>query len=213
MKKKVFHEQGNKMDDNCGNLDREESSFLQRISPDIFSYKILTSFVKNREANDWFCGQLRHARDRGERQLHRNSDSNDSSEDDSDDSSDEEEDEEEAEDDVELSSVLKSWDWPQQLLWESVMRGHEAEVMEALRSRASLTRPNPWADNLTALPLAIRAGRQEIVELLLRDGAEPRVRSSGSGLTAVGVAAKAGNQKILSTLLDWAGGDIYWLVK
>ena len=211
---KVFHEQGSKSNDICENLEEEEeeNNYLLKISPDIFLHQIRTSFVNNREADGahWFGSQLRHAKDRGERELHRNSDSD---EEDSDDESEEEVDEDEAEEDDELSSVLQSWDWPQQLLWESVMRGQEAEVMEALRSGASLTRPNPWADDLPALPLAVRAGRHEVVQLLLRGGAEPRVRSSRRGTTAVEVAAKLGNQRILSSLLEESGGDIYWLVK
>ena len=213
----VFDEEVNQSSDICENLhEEEESSYLLKISPDIFFCQIRTSFVNNREADGahWFGNQLRLAQSREERELHRNSDSNESSDEDSDDESDEEVEEVEEKDDGEpLSSVLQSWDWPQQLLWEAVMRGQEAEVMEALRSGASLSRPNPWAENLPALPLAVRAGRHEVVQLLLRGGAEPRVRSSASGTTAVEVAAKSGNQRILSSLLEEAGGDIYWLVK
>jgi len=216
----VFAEEVNQSNDIRENLpEEEESNYLLRISSDIFSNcQIRTSFVNNRDANGahWFGNQLRHAQGREERELHKNSDSDESSDEDSDDESDEEveEDDEEEDDGVrELSSVLQSWDWPQQLLWESVMRGQEAEVMEALRSGASLSRPNPWAENLPALPLAVRAGRHEIVQLLLRGGAEARVRSSASGRTAVEVAAKSGSQRILSSLLEESGGDIYWLVK
>lgn len=213
----VFDEEVNQSSDIRDNLhEEEEESYLLRISPDIFSSQIRTSFVNNSKASGahWFGHQLRHAQGREERELHRNSDSNKSSDEDSDDESDEEDEEVEEEDDGELlSSVLQSWDWPQQLLWESVMRGQESEVMEALRSGASLSRPNPWAENLPALLLAVRAGRHEVVQLLLRGGAEPRVRSSASGTTAVEVAAKSGNQRILSSLLEESGGDIYWLVK
>lgn len=215
----VFDEDVNQSSDIHDIHEEEESSYLLRISPDIFSSQIRTSFVNNREANGarWFGNQLRHAQGREERELHKNLDSNESSDEDSDDESDEEDEkveEVEEEDDGELlSSVLQSWDWPQQLLWESVMRGQESEVMEALRSGANLSRPNPWAENLPALPLAVRAGRHEIVQLLLRGGADPRVRSRASGTTCVEVAAKASNQRILSSLLEESGGDIYWLVK
>ena len=97
---------------------------------------------------------------------------------------------------------MQSWDWPQQLLWTSLIRGDEADVVEALRSGASLT-----------LLLAIETGRHHIVQLLLRSGAEPRTRSSTSGLSALEVAVEEGDKKIISTLLEEANGDIYWLIK
>jgi len=129
-------EQGNGTNDD----DIEEfRNHLLRISPDIFSYHIRTSFVNNKDARGahWFDNQLRRVNDLPEREMYTNC------EDESDEDSSDDEDtdiEENKTGDSELDSVLQSWDWPQQLLWTSVIRGDEADVVEALRSGASLTR-------------------------------------------------------------------------
>merc|ERR1712004_230262 len=207
--KNQISEQGDGTNDD----DIEEfRNHLLRISPDIFSYHIRTSFVNNKEAcgAHWFDNQLRRVNDLLEREVYTNCEE----ESDEDSSDDEDTDSEENNtEDSDLDSVLQSWDWPQQLLWTSVVRGDEADVVEALRSGASLTRTNPWAENMPALLLAIETGRHHIVQLLLRSGAEPRTRSSTSGPSALEVAVEEGDKKIISTLLEEANGDIYWLIK
>ena len=129
-------EQGNGTNDD----DIEEfRNHLLRISPDIFSYHIRTRFVNNKDAcgAHWFNNQLRRVNDLPEREMYTNCE--DESDEDSSDDEDTDNEENKTED-SELDSVLQSWDWPQQLLWTSVIRGDEADVVEALRSGASLTR-------------------------------------------------------------------------
>merc|ERR1712013_71285 len=199
-------EQGNGTNDDI----EEFRNHLLIISPDIFSYHIRTSFVNNKDARGahWFDNQLRRVNDLPEREMYTNCEEQ-SDEDSSDDE--DTDNEENKTEDSELDSVLQSWDWPQQLLWTSVICGDEADVVEALRSGASLTRTNPWGDNMPALLLA--SGRHHIVQLLLRSGAEPRTSSSTSGLSALEVAVEKAYKRIISTLLEGANGDIYWLIK
>ena len=137
---KVDENQISEQGDGTNDDDIEEfRNHLLRISPDIFSYHIRTSFVNNKEAcgAHWFDNHLRRVNDLPEREVYTNCEE----ESDEDSSDDEDTDNEENKtEDSELDSVLQSWDWPQQLLWTSVVRGDEADVVEALRSGASLTR-------------------------------------------------------------------------
>ena len=94
------------------------------ISPDIFSYHLMTSFVNNKDARGahWLDNQLRRVNDLPVRETYTHCEE----ESDEDSSDDEDTDNEESKtEDSELDSVLQSWDWPQLLLWTSVIRGDE----------------------------------------------------------------------------------------
>ena len=185
------------------------SDYLFKINQDIFLYEVVTSFVNNHNSNKahWFGTQLRLAKNCQEEELHHNfGESKEDSED------------KESEDDTEndqkedLSSILHSWDWPQHLLWNSCSCGHLQEVQEALRCGASLVRRDPGREYLPALHLAVLGGSREVVELLLRVGAEVGVRGLG-GKSVLEVAMERGREEMVEVLLEAVEGDIYSLVK
>jgi ankyrin repeat protein len=87
-----------------------------------------------------------------------------------------------------------------QELLDAVQAGHLGTVETLLRLDGSSVDVNAVIDDVWALYLAARAGRLEIVEILLVNGADTNV-ATHSGHTALGAAAFGGHLSVAAKLL------------
>lgn len=83
------------------------------------------------------------------------------------------------------------------------------ETLRSLYAAGMVVSPNDVGLDLTALAFAIESGRSDIVEALLKAGADPNARSPNSWTPLMHAAAK-GDSKSISTLLSH-GGDVTML--